>query len=154
MDPKNLKRIVEIMNQNDLAEIEIEEEGRRVRLRKMEARLPAVSMVAAPAPAAPAAAPPPAPEAPAPAAAAAPKEAHHTIKAPMVGTYYGTPAPDADPYVAVGSRVQPETVVCILEAMKVMNEIKAECTGEITKICVQNGEAVEYDQPLFLVKPD
>ncbi len=155
MDPKNLKRIVDLMNQHDLAEVEIEEEGRRVRVRKMEARMHAVSVVpaaaGAPAPAPVAAAP--APEAPPASPAAAPKEAGQAIKAPMVGTFYRSPSPDADAYVDVGTRVSPETVVCILEAMKVMNEIKAECAGEITKVCVQNGEAVEYDQPLFLVKP-
>ncbi|MFI5403057.1 MAG: acetyl-CoA carboxylase biotin carboxyl carrier protein, partial [Planctomycetota bacterium] len=82
-----------------------------------------------------------------------PAENLHTIKAPMVGTFYRSPSPEADSYADVGSRVSQESVVCILEAMKVMNEIKAECSGEIVKVCVQNGEAVEYDQPLFLVKP-
>ncbi|HEX5137405.1 MAG TPA: acetyl-CoA carboxylase biotin carboxyl carrier protein [Planctomycetota bacterium] len=154
MDPKNLKRIVELMNQHDLAEVEIEEEGRRLRLRKTEARIVAAPAAApaAPAPAAPAAAA--APEAPSAPAPAAPKENLLTIKAPMVGTFYRSPSPDSDPYVEVGRRVTQESVVCILEAMKVMNEIKAECTGEIVKVSVQNGEAVEYDQPLFLVKPD
>ncbi len=153
MDPKNLKRIVELMNQHDLAEVEIEEEGRRLRLRKMETRMQAVTVMPAPA-AAPAPAPATAaPEAPSTPAAAASKESLHTIKAPMVGTFYRSPSADADSYVDVGSRVSPESVVCILEAMKVMNEIKAECAGEIVKVCVQNGEAVEYDQPLFLVKP-
>jgi acetyl-CoA carboxylase biotin carboxyl carrier protein len=70
----------------------------------------------------------------------------------MVGTFYRSPSPEAEPYVDVGSRVTPDSVVCILEAMKVMNEIKAECAGEILKVCVKNGEAVEYDQPLFVVK--
>jgi acetyl-CoA carboxylase biotin carboxyl carrier protein len=155
MDPKNLKRIVELMNQHDLAEVEIEEEGRRLRVRKMETRVVAAAPAALPvaaAAAAPAAGP--APEAPHAAAPAAPKENLHTIKAPMVGTFYRSPSPDSDPYAEVGKRVTQESVVCILEAMKVMNEIKAECTGEIVKVCVQNGEAVEYDQPLFLVKPD
>ena len=71
----------------------------------------------------------------------------------MEGTFYRAPSPDSEPYIEVGSHVGPETVVCILEAMKVMNEIKAECSGEIVKICVQNSEAVEYDAPLFVVKP-
>jgi acetyl-CoA carboxylase biotin carboxyl carrier protein len=150
MDPKNLKRIVELMNQHDLAEVEIEEEGRRLRIRKTEARVQAAPFAAAPAPAAPAAAPGAlAPEAPPPPVT----ENLHTIKAPMVGTFYRSPSPEADSYADVGSRVSQESVVCILEAMKVMNEIKAECSGEIVKVCVQNGEAVEYDQPLFLVKP-
>ena len=144
MDPKHLKRIVEIMNQNDLAEIEIEEEGMRLRLRKREG-----SATVLPATPPPAAANPAAVEA-APAAEAT--EGLHTISAPMVGTFYRAPAPEVDAYVEVGKRINSETVVCILEAMKVMNEIKSECSGEIVKICVQNGEAVEYDQPLFVVK--
>ena len=81
-------------------------------------------------------------------------EGLHTITAPMVGTFYRAPAPEVDAYVEVGRRINPESVVCILEAMKVMNEIKSECAGEVVKICVQNGEAVEYDQPLFVVKTD
>jgi acetyl-CoA carboxylase biotin carboxyl carrier protein len=153
MDPKQLKRIVEIMNQNDLAEIEIEEEGKRLRLRKREGAVTAVPVS------------PPPPAAPAPPAAANPtpveaepavevSEELHTITAPMVGTFYRAPSPEAEVYVSVGQRINPESVVCILEAMKVMNEIKSECSGEVVKICVQNGEAVEYDQPLFVVKTE
>jgi acetyl-CoA carboxylase biotin carboxyl carrier protein len=157
MDVRDLKKIVQIMNDNDLVEIEIEEEGKRLRLRKPDAgAAPVVTAVPA---AAPAAAPPPA-AAPAPAggaesapAAASEDAGLHTITAPMVGTFYRSPSPDADAYVEVGAKIGPESVVCILEAMKVMNEIKAECSGEIVKICVQNAEAVEYGQPLFMVKP-
>ena len=133
------------------AEVEIEEEGRRLRLRKMEARMHAVPMLPAAAPALPLAAAP-APEAPPAAAPAAPKEALHTIKAPMVGTFYRSPSPDAEPYVDVASRVSPENVVCILEAMKVMNEIKAEREFEVLDVLVKNGEPVEFGQPLFLVR--
>lgn len=147
MDVKDLKKIVALMNENGLVEIEIEEEGKRLRLRKAEAGVP-VAAVAAPAAGAAPAAPS---ESPAAAPAPAPSDLH-TIAAPMVGTFYRSPSPDADAYVDVGSQVTPETVVCILEAMKVMNEIKAECTGEIVKVCVENGQAVEYGQPLFLVK--
>ena len=156
MDAKDLKRIVEIMNANDLAEVEIEEEGKRLRVRKMEfgaaAMVPAHAVVPAPAAAAPAAVPA-APEAAVPAPAAAGAEGLLTITAPMVGTFYRAPSPDADNYVEVGRRISPDSVVCILEAMKVMNEIKAECSGEIVKICVQNAEAVEYGQALFVVRP-
>ena len=152
MDLKDLRRIVEIMNKNDLAEVEIEEEGKRLRLRKKEgpqAMLPAMPMPAAgPAAYAP---PPDAPGADAPPSAE--DAGLHTITAPMVGTFYVAGSPDADAYVTVGSPLGPETVVCILEAMKVMNEIKAECSGEIVKVCVQNGEAVEYGQALFQVRP-
>ena len=142
MDAKDLKKIVQIMNENDLVEVEIEQEGKRLRVRKAEAAgVPQI--VAAPAADA--------------AAADAPEETKeadglHTIMAPMVGTFYRGPAPDQDAYIEVGQRVSPDTTVCILEAMKVMNEIKADCSGEIVKICVQNAEAVEYGQALFLVK--
>ena len=151
MDAKDLKKVVEIMNQNDLVEVEIEHDGKRLRVRKAEA---GVVPVAAPqAPVAAAGAAPPA-EAAAPTAIdAAAAEGLHTITAPMVGTFYRAPGPDQDNYIEVGRRVGPEDVVCILEAMKVMNEIKSECSGEIVKICVQNAEAVEYGQALFMVKP-
>jgi acetyl-CoA carboxylase biotin carboxyl carrier protein len=155
MDAKDLKRIVEIMNENDLAEVEIEEEGKRIRVRKKESgaatvvHAPALASAPATPVAAPAAEAPGVPEAP----AAAAEEGLHTITAPMVGTFYRAPTPDADSYVEVGRRVGPDTVVCILEAMKVMNEIKAECSGEIVKVCVQNAEAVEYGQALFVVRP-
>ncbi len=152
MDVRDLKKIVQIMNDNDLVEIEIEEEGKRLRLRKPDAgampMMAAVQAAAAPAAAAPAAAP-----APAAAEPAAASSGEYTITAPMVGTFYRAPSPDADDYVQVGAKIGPESVVCILEAMKVMNEIKAECSGEIVKICVQNAEAVEYGQALFIVKP-
>jgi len=142
MDAKDLKKIVQIMNENDLVEVEIEEEGKRLRVRKAEATgVPQI--VAVPAP---------------PAADAAPGESKeadglHTIMAPMVGTFYRGPAPDQDAYIEVGQRVSPDTTVCILEAMKVMNEIKADTSGEIVKVSVQNAEAVEYGQALFMVKP-
>jgi len=155
MDVRDLKKIVQIMNDNDLVEIEIEEEGKRLRLRKPDGGdFPVVTAVPASAPMA-AAAPGPAPAAAAGSAPAAASEdaGLHTITAPMVGTFYRAPSPDADNYVEVGAKVGPESVVCILEAMKVMNEIKAECSGEIVKICVQNAEAVEYGQALFVVKP-
>jgi acetyl-CoA carboxylase biotin carboxyl carrier protein len=149
MDARELKKIVQIMNDNDLAEVEIEEEGKRLRIRKQDApgAPPVVAAAPAPAPAAaPAAEPAPAAEAP------AEEPGLHVITSPMVGTFYRAPSPDAEPYVEVGVRVNAESVVCILEAMKVMNEIKAECAGEIAEICVQNGEAVEFGQALFKVR--
>jgi acetyl-CoA carboxylase biotin carboxyl carrier protein len=76
------------------------------------------------------------------------------IKSPIVGTFYQTPSPDSEPYVQIGSHVEPQTLVCIIEAMKVMNEIKAETTGMVAQICVTNGEAVEYGQVLFRLRPD
>ena len=157
MDLKDLKKIVQIMNDNDLVEVEIEEDGKRLRLRKPDAAAaPVIATLAGGIPGAVSAPIPVAAAAPAagePAAAPAGDEAGtHTITAPMVGTFYGAPSPDADVYVQVGAKIGPESVVCILEAMKVMNEIKAECSGEIVKICVQNAEAVEYGQPLYIVK--
>jgi acetyl-CoA carboxylase biotin carboxyl carrier protein len=77
----------------------------------------------------------------------------HLIKSPIVGTFYRSPAPTADSFVRIGSQVEPSTVVCIIEAMKLMNEIQAEATGEVVKIYVENGQAVEYGQPLFGIKP-
>jgi acetyl-CoA carboxylase biotin carboxyl carrier protein len=156
MDVRDLKKIVQIMNENDLVEVEIEEEGKRLRLRKPDAVAPTV-MTAMPAmqlPVAAAAAVPDAGAADAAGADAANSaDDGQTITAPMVGTFYTASSPDSDVFVQVGTKVGPDTVVCILEAMKVMNEIKAECSGEIVKICVQNAEAVEYGQPLFVVKP-
>ncbi len=76
-----------------------------------------------------------------------------SIDSPMVGTFYTSPNPDAEPFVKVGDQVTPDTVVCIIEAMKVFNEIKAECSGTIAKVLVNNGESVEFGQKLFLVKP-
>jgi acetyl-CoA carboxylase biotin carboxyl carrier protein len=153
MDVKDLKKIVSLMNENHLVEIEIEEQGYRLRLRKAEGVGGGASLTvvpaAMPAVAATAAASPAGAEGAAPDSA----EGLQTIAAPMVGTFYSSPSPDAESYASVGSRVTPESVVCILEAMKVMNEIKAECSGEIVKVCVQNGEAVEYGQALFLVRP-
>lgn len=78
----------------------------------------------------------------------------HTIESPMVGTFYTSPSPDEDPYVRVGDKVKPETVVCIVEAMKLFNEIEADQAGEIVEVHVENGELVEYGQPLFSVKPE
>ena len=104
--------------------------------------------MAAPAPAAPAADPAPAPAAP-PASTAG----LHEIKSPMVGTFYRAPSPGAASYAQVGDRVSPDTVVCIIEAMKLMNEIKAEVSGSIRKVCVENAQPVEYGQVLFLVEP-
>jgi len=160
MDLKDLKKIVQIMNENDLIEVEIEEEGKRLRLRKPDAAaqpvmtaVPAMQMPIAGVPIGGPAGVVPVAGAADMAAAAPAADEGQTITAPMVGTFYAASSPDSDVFVQVGTKVGPDSVVCILEAMKVMNEIKAECSGEIVKICVQNAEAVEYGQPLFIVKP-
>jgi acetyl-CoA carboxylase biotin carboxyl carrier protein len=147
VDFAELKRLVALMEANDLVEVELEEEGKRVRVvRRGPASAYAAPLVAAQ---------PIAATAPiVPASAAPAKESRGIeIPSPMVGTFYRSPSPDASPYVEVGDRIGKDTPVCIVEAMKVMNEIKAEVEGEILEILVQNGEPVEFGQPLFLVRP-
>ena len=109
-----------------------------------------VQLLGGAAPVAPAVAPEVAAAAPAEDAAAEPEG--KVITSPMVGTFYRTPSPDADPFIRVGDRVEEDTIVCILEAMKVMNEIPAEAVGEIAEVLVENGEPVEFGQPLFLLR--
>jgi acetyl-CoA carboxylase biotin carboxyl carrier protein len=143
------------MQKGELSDLEVEDtkEGLRLRLRRggepVQGAAPVVHVTHAggPAPALPAAAP---------AAAAAPEAeapAQGTpFPSPMVGTYYRSPSPEAEPFVDVGDTVGPETVLCIIEAMKVMNEIKAETSGTIVEVLVENGEPVEFGQPLFLLR--
>ena len=150
-----LKALVQLMNQNDLAELSLEEEGRKVRLRKSNAFQPK-TIASAPAAAAASSASAPA-KGGAPAAPAASEKAPRAdgvveVLSPMVGTFYRASSPEADPYVDVGDAVKEDATLCIIEAMKVMNEIKAEMEGTIEEILVSNGEAVEYGQPLFLLK--
>jgi len=156
IDIKKLKQLVALMADNDLTEMDLEGEGEKITLKRGSSGqvqyVPQPAPQAAPPPAAPTPAAPPAGDAPA-APEADPAPAGPTIDSPMVGTFYASPSPDADAFVAVGSKVKPDTVVCIVEAMKVFNEIKAETAGEIVEILVENGAAVEYGQPLFRVKP-
>ncbi len=158
MDIAELKKLVKLMNENDLVELEIQEQGSTVRLRKTPTAPSFVSAAAAApllqatAGASGVAAPAPAPAAPA--APAGPPPGTVEIRSPIVGTFYKSPSPEAAPYVGVGDRVKPDSVVCIVEAMKVMNEIKAEVAGEIVEVLIDNGESVEFDQPLFRVRTD
>ncbi len=151
IDLRDVKRLLTLMDRHGLSELELEDEGRKLRLAKggVVAASPAP---AAPAPAAAAAAPAPAETAPPPSSPSVAAKGTE-IKSPMVGTFYRSPSPEAAPFVEVGDTIRKDSVVCILEAMKVMNEIKAEIDGEILAVLVQNGEAVEFDQPLLLVKP-
>lgn len=161
LNVKSLKKIITIMNRAKITELDIEQDGVKIHLRKgpgpgeiaaasMMPVVPAVAPMPMAAAAAPAAAVVPAT---APAAEPAAEEANlHTIASPMVGTFYRAPAPDAKPYVEVGAEVDENQVVCIVEAMKLMNEIKAEVKGVIRKILVENAQAVEFGQPLFLVE--
>ncbi len=152
MEIKDIKRIIELAKENDLTEFELSEEGFRIAIKRKTGGDVVVAQqvpLFAPAPVhAPVAAPVVA-AAPAPAVS---KLAE--IKSPMVGTFYRSPSPDAEPFIAVGKEVEPETVVCIIEAMKVMNEIKAETKGVIRKVCVENATSVEFGKPLFLVEPN
>jgi acetyl-CoA carboxylase biotin carboxyl carrier protein len=152
MDIKDIKRIIELMKENELSEFELAEEGFRISLRRKGFGVePQVIMTPmhAPAPAAaPAAAPVAVPAAPAP----APSNLIE-IKSPMVGTFYRSSSPESEAFVGLGKEVDQESVVCIIEAMKVMNEIKAEVKGTIRKILVENATSVEFGQPLFLVEP-
>ena len=151
MDLKLIKQVVDLMKRAELSEFELEEEGLRLRLSRKNNEGPPQIVQAAP-PAQAGAAPPPANgEAAAGEAAEEDKDVAY-VKSPMVGTFYRSPSPESDPFVDVGSKVGEETVVCIIEAMKVMNEIQAEVSGSVTEILVENGEAVEYGQPLFKVK--
>ena len=155
---EELRELIALMSDNGLSELEIEGEEFRVRLRRdsVPSRLAQPAEV-------PASAPAPVPE-PAPAAAPtqpatqatteAPSQDQdvHIIPSPIVGTFYRSPSPNADPFVKIGSNVEHDSVVCIIEAMKLMNEIQAEATGEVVKIYVENGQPVEYGQPLFGIR--
>lgn len=154
-DVNVVETLLKLMSAHDLAEVDLAEGDKRIRLRKADAFAPRataapVAYAPAPAPAAgaPAAAQPAAPQAP-----AAPAKNRIEIKSPMVGTFYAKPKPDKPDYVSVGSKVAPKTVVCQLEAMKLFNEITADCTGTVAEVCVKNGDAVEYDQVLFRIDP-
>jgi acetyl-CoA carboxylase biotin carboxyl carrier protein len=133
-----IEDMVELMEQRGLVELEVEREGLRLRLRKAHAD---VAPSAGPASAAP------------PASAPSEERPRAAIKAPMVGTFYRAPASDAAPFVDVGQEVAAGQVVCIIEAMKLMNEITAEVAGRIAEVLVDNGAPVEFGQPLFLVEP-
>lgn len=157
MDLKEIRSLVELMNKNGIAVFKLQREDFKITLKTTEAAQAVVQPVlqqstpAAPAAAPPAAAPAAAPVAPA-AVSVAPDSSHREICSPMVGTFYAAPSPDAETFVKVGQTVGPDTVVCIIEAMKVMNEIKAELAGTITEICAENGKPVQFGQPLFRVK--
>jgi acetyl-CoA carboxylase biotin carboxyl carrier protein len=143
MDVGLLQQIVSLMAANDLSMVEVRDGNRRIVLHRGAERV-MVPVATAAAPLAPVASAPK-PEA---------EEANlKPIKSPMVGTFYTAPSPDAKPFVSVGSAVDEDTDVCIIEAMKVFNNIKAETRGAIAKILVQNGQSVEFGQTLFLVKP-
>jgi acetyl-CoA carboxylase biotin carboxyl carrier protein len=152
MDLKDIKAIIDLMKKNSIQEFELERQEFKIRLKRggivavtagdEPVYMPAPAMIAAPTVGS---------AAPVGASSAASND--QEIKSPMIGTFYRAPSPEAANYVEVGSEVGPETVVCIIEAMKVMNEIKAETRGVITQILVDNAKPVEFGQPLFKIKP-
>lgn len=150
MSVEKIRELLELMNENDLVEMEVEETDFKVKLRKPQALAPVMAAAPMQMPPAPVAA---APGSAAPAAPRAEDDPSLTpITSPIVGTFYRASSPEADPFVQAGTTVTTDTVVCIIEAMKIMNEIKAGLKGEIVKILVENGEPVEYGQTLFLVR--
>jgi acetyl-CoA carboxylase biotin carboxyl carrier protein len=152
MDTKEIQRLLDYIAKSPLAEVSIETEGLKVSVKKHGEAAPVVSVVsaapaAAPVAAAPAAAAPAAPAAPAPVT-----DNLYTVKSPMIGTFYRAPGPDKDNFVEVGTEIAPGKTLCVIEAMKLFNEIDSEISGKIVKILVDNASPVEFDQPLFLVE--
>lgn len=157
MELKDIKAIIDLMKRNSVSEFELEKQDFKIRLKRgvnggtviqSEDASAAASVVyvaptpAIPAPSGVASAPPPA------------VTNETEIKSPMIGTFYRSPSPESAPYAEVGAEVNPDTVVCIIEAMKVMNEIKAEVKGVITQVLIENAKPVEFGQPLFKVRPN
>jgi len=148
MDIRKIKKLIELLQESDVAEIEIHEGEESVRISRNGPPPPAVYAAPAMMAAAPVAA------APAPAAPAAPAAEElkgHTVNSPMVGTFYRAPSPGAKPFVEVGQSVAVGDVLCIIEAMKILNQIESDRAGVVKRILVENGEPVEYNQPLFLI---
>lgn len=163
MDVKEIQNLIKFVSKQGVAEVELETKGFKLTIKTHGEQAAQTIIQAAPAPisAAPVAPAPvaaaPAPAAPAaPAAEVAPAEddsKYITIKSPMIGTFYRKPSPDKDVFVNVGDSVAPGTVTCVIEAMKLFNEIESEVSGKIVKVLVDDATPVEYDQPLFLVDP-
>jgi acetyl-CoA carboxylase biotin carboxyl carrier protein len=148
LDLQDIKELISLIRENDLSEFQLEQEGFKITLKRGADFQPVITTTAAPALAAPAAAG----AAAAPAAPAEPAEKLREITSPMVGTFYSAASPESPTYVSVGQEVTEDTVVCIIEAMKVMNEIKAECRGIVAEIAAENGKPVQFGQPLFRLK--
>ncbi len=164
MDLNYIRRLIKMLSESEVDELEIEEEGSKIRI----SRARHTSTASAPPPvlysypmtpqsfperqAVPSENPPQPAPVEAPTAPAKTEPQHHEVRSPIVGTFYRAPAPDADPYVEVGQIVSPGTVLCIIEAMKLMNEIECDVSGRLVKICVENVQPVEYDQVLFLIE--
>ena len=162
MDLKQIKLIVDLMKRSDLTEFEVEEEGFKIKIKRNSGEVMTVASPAGisahPFPQVHAEAPKPVATSPAPAAAtSAPPTASDEagfayVKSPMVGTFYRSPSPDSPPFADSGSKIEEKSVVCIIEAMKIMNEIQAEVKGTVVEVLAENGQPVEYGQRLFKVK--
>lgn len=152
-DLKKVRELIELMKENDLIEVEIADGERKIHLKRPQPMT--AQYLPSPVPMAPAAAAVPTAggQTPQPDMAMPEESGLLEIKSPIVGTFYAAPNPEAAPYVKPGDKVKPDTVVCIVEAMKVMNEIKAEVSGTIVEVLVKDGQSVEYGQPLFRVRP-
>jgi len=161
---KELKEILQMLVERDIAEFELEEEGRKIRVRRAPASSPAaVAAVSPPSASAPVLAAvsspvapiarPAEPAPPPPPAAEETKDGATVVKSPIVGTFYRSSDPNAPPFVSVGDRVKVGQVLCIIEAMKLMNEIEAEVAGEVVKVHHENGQPVQYGEPLFTLRP-
>jgi acetyl-CoA carboxylase biotin carboxyl carrier protein len=163
MDFKQIQELIKMINKSNIGEVSIEEKGFKLTIKQKEE--PVQQIITAPMPAQPVAAMVAAPvaAAPIPVAAAAPEKPARpaeppagnavTIKSPMIGTFYRSPSPDKPSFINVGDEVEPGKVVCIIEAMKLFNEIESEVKGRIIKVLVEDASPVEYDQPLFQVEP-
>jgi len=157
-DIQDLKQLIEFLKENQVAEFDLDRGDMKIRLKFNQsvaqaaapaiAGLPFATAVGVPSAVAPA---PSAPASPAP--AAEPESDLHIVKSPIVGTFYGSPSPGAAPFVSPGDHVEKGQVICIVEAMKLMNEIEADASGEIVRCLVTNGQAIEYGQPLFSIRP-
>ena len=165
MNEKYIKRLIRLVEESDIESLEVSSWGRKVRIiqrvgAESNGHKDAATTVVAGPPPVPAAVPSPQPSPAAPAATepSAPSADNMTnlveVKSPMVGTFYRSPSPDADPYVSLNERITEGQVVCIVEAMKLMNEIESEVSGRVTKILVENGKPVEFGQALFLIDPN
>ena len=154
-DIEDLKQLIEFLKENDVAEFDVDRGDMKIRLKFNPAAAPVATPVLAhvplvAAPGVPSVAPSPSATVPPP--LAEPESDLHIVKSPLVGTYYGSPSPGAAPFVSPGDHVEKGQVICIVEAMKLMNEIEADASGEIVRCLVTNGQPVEYGQPMFSIR--
>ena len=154
MDISYIKKIIKLVEHSNIDELELEEEGKKIKVaRNRNSGVQVQTVQAVPAQMSQAHSSPQ-PESEKPAVSNPVSETkYHEVRSPIVGTFYRAPAPDADPYTEVGQSVKAGAVLCIVEAMKLMNEIESDCDGTIVKIMVENGKPVEYNQVLFLIEP-